>query len=95
MRPDLVRKTIHNWEPFELVKEHRFFFVKNLSKAPCYVAFEPNALEEQSIKVLGGVGEEVSLCFSPLYDARKIRFKTLYIKGDGEIELQGMENWVD
>lgn len=95
MRPDLVRKTISGLEEFKFVHGQRYFFVKNMSKAPCYIGFAPDATEAESVKVLPGTGEEVSLSFAKLYDSRQLLLDTLYVRGEGEIEIQGMEVWVD
>ena len=94
MRPDLIRKTINGLEEFRFVNSQLYFFVKNMSKEPCYIGFEPGATEAESIKVLPGTGEEVSLTYARLYDARSLRTNVLYVRGKGEIEIQGMEVWV-
>lgn len=95
MRPDLIRKTVNGTEEFHFVNAQRFFFVKNMSKNPCFIGFEPDATEEESIKVMPNTGEEVSLSYATFYDARRLRIDTLYVRGDGEIEIQGMEVWVE
>ena len=95
MRPDLVRKTVSGLTEFEFVNKQRYFFVKNMSKEPCYIGFEPDATEAQSIKVLAGTGEEVAVSYAHLYDARDLRIDKLYVRGNGEIEIQGMEVWVE
>lgn len=95
MRPDLIRKTVSGMEPFHFQNAQRYFFVKNMSKEPCYIGFEPGATEEQSIKVMPQTGEEVSLSYAEFYDARRLRVDTLYVQGNGEIEIQGMEVWIE
>lgn len=95
MRPDLIRKTVSGLEEFHFVNAQRFFFVKNMSKAPCYIGFEPDATEDECIKVMPKTGEEVSLTYARFYDNRPLQLDTLYVRGDGEIEIQGMEVWVE
>lgn len=95
MRPDLVRKTISGLEEFHFVNAQRFFFVKNMSTQPCFIGFEADATEDESIKVMPNTGEEISLTYAEIYDSRKLRVDTLYVRGEGEIEIQGMEVWIE
>lgn len=91
MRQAVIRKTLEgDWTEFAFEKAGRYFFVKNFTDGDIFVSFEENTEEESCFKIASGVGEEVSISFEAL-DREDYKTKSVYIKGTGEVEVQGLD----
>lgn len=91
MRQAVLRKTLEgDWTEFAFEKAGRFFFVKNFTDGDIFVSFEENTKEENCFKIASGVGEEVSISFEAL-DREEYKTKSVFVKGTGEVEVQGLD----
>ena len=63
------------------------YLIKNYSNTPVYVSFDEDLKEEEAIKIESGMGQEVIGNYQ--YDwTNYFKTSTIYLKGEGEIEVQ-------
>ena len=88
MKQAVIRKTLTgDWTAFTFDRKAQFFFVKNFTEDVIYVSFESGTNTNACIKINSGMGEE---CFISLGGSMGEYFTdTIYVKGTGEVEVQG------
>ena len=95
MKQAIIRKVLNGeWGAFTFPEKGKKFYVKNFSSTPAYVSFAENDAEATSFKMNANMGEE----FQMSYENRPWPFglvKTIYVKADGEVEVQSEDILVD
>ena len=86
MRLNIQRKTLDGRETFSFQFPSSNYIVKNFGSGDIYVAFEPDATTDESIKIATGAGQMCSINCPPGNNGAVS--DKVYITGSGEVEVQ-------
>jgi hypothetical protein len=95
MKQAVQRKTLDgNWTPFTFDFASVRFFVKNFSNGAIFVSFENNDSENESVKIMSMMAENLAVCFNG-NNYSDFGVKNIYVKGSGEVEVQAIDSYAE
>lgn len=88
MKQAIIRRTLSgSWCAFTFPEKGKKFYVKNFSSSPAFVSFAANSSDDSSFKLNSNMGEEFQMTYANRPWPYGMVY-TLYVKADGEIEVQ-------
>lgn len=91
MKQQLKRLTITTEAQINFRYKAKRFFVKNFSDDVIYVSFEEITNDDfsEAYKINSGIGEEVCIAYTGI--SNKYLSDTIYIYGNGDVEVQQLD----